>query len=372
MGDLTDYRRQIDEIDAQLIPLFEKRMDLALQVARYKQENHLQVLQGGREQQVLNLAVEHLNTKEYADAAIRFMSNIMSISRDLQKKKLAAGQEDLPAPPQGKLGYPGVAGSFSEQALIEYFGKECDRVAYEEFEDVFKAIKRGEIQYGIVPIENSFTGAVSESYDLLRKYGFYIVGEKSIRVDQHLACVRGGSLDTIREVYSHAQGLEQCSEFLKSHKEWKLIPFHNTAIAAKFVSDAKDTGKAAICSECAAQLYGLDLIKPCINNQTGNSTRFIIIGRELEPKEGDKVSVVFSLEDEAGTLYRLLSYFAANHINMVKIESRPMKDVSWRYFLYVDFEGNVESPQSKTALELIKKDAGYFKLLGAYKADRLN
>ena len=101
MGDLTDYRRQIDEIDSQLIPLFEKRMDLALQVARYKQENHLQVLQGGREQQVLNLAVEQLNTKEYADAAIRFMSNIMSISRDLQKKKLAAGQEDLPAPPQG-------------------------------------------------------------------------------------------------------------------------------------------------------------------------------------------------------------------------------------------------------------------------------
>ena len=233
---------------------------------------------------------------------------------------------------------------------------------------MFIALQNREVDYGIIPIENSSTGGISDTYDLLRKYGFYILGEECIRIEQHLVGLEGSIVEEIDEIYSHPQGIEQSSEFLKQYHHWKLIPFHNTAISAKLIKDLGDNTKAAIASKRAADIYGLKVIKECINNQKDNFTRFIVISRELKVvEEANKVSVVFSLENEAGTLYRLLRHFAENNINLIKIESRPMKDTSWRYFLYLDFEGDIEGKEVKNALRLIEENSAYFKLLGAYE-----
>ena len=375
MGALDDYRKEIDDIDRELTSLFEKRMNVVLNVAKYKKDNKLEVLQKGREAEVIQKAVDTLNNKDYSDEVVRFMNATMEISRGLQKRKIQDEEKfkDINIERESinknkKVGFPGVSGAFTEEALIKFFGEECERGAYEEFEDVFIALQNREVDYGIIPIENSSTGGISDTYDLLRKYGFYILGEECIRIEQHLVGLEGSIVEEIDEIYSHPQGIEQSSEFLKQYHHWKLIPFHNTAISAKLIKDLGDNTKAAIASKRAADIYGLKVIKECINNQKDNFTRFIVISRELKVvEEANKVSVVFSLENEAGTLYRLLRHFAENNINLIKIESRPMKDTSWRYFLYLDFEGDIEGKEVKNVLRLIEENSAYFKLLGAYE-----
>ena len=328
-----------------------------------------------RENIVFEKAVSCLKDKSYTDEVLKFINATMEIGKGVQQRIISETKKfaDIEIKREEvdvtkKVGFPGVAGSFTEEAAIKFFGKDCHRIFYEDFEDVCIALKNGEVEYGILPIENSSTGAVSDTYDLLRKYGFFITGEECIKIQQNLVGIEGAKLDDIEEVYSHSQGIRQCSEFLKENGEWMLIPFHNTATSAKHVKDLMDKSKAAIASKNAAKIYGLSVIEEGINNQKDNHTRFIIITREPKvSKYADKISVVFSLEDEAGTLYRLLSHFAENNINMIKIESRPMKSTSWKYFLYVDFEGDIASEEVTKAIRLIEKNSAYFKLLGAYK-----
>ncbi|HEY5525240.1 MAG TPA: prephenate dehydratase [Clostridium sp.] len=375
MEDLEDYRVEIDRIDKELTILFEKRMNMVLKVANYKKENNVQIFHKNREDMVFNNARANLTNKDYGDEVVKFFNATMEIGKGLQRrkiddiKKLAEVKvERTGIDKSKKIGFPGVAGSFTQEAAIKFFGDKIERVSYEDFEDIFKALEKDEIYYGIIPIENSSTGAISQNYDLLHKYGYYIVGEEYLKIQQHLVGLKDTTLDTIKEVYSHPQGIEQSSEFLKKYDNWKLIPFHNTSTSAKLIKDLADNTKVAIASRRAAHIYGLEIIEECINNQKDNNTRFIVISKELKVvNDADKVSVVFSLENEAGTLYRLLRYFAENNINMIKIESRPTKDTPWKYFLYVDFEGNIDSEEVLNALKLIEKNSGYFKLLGAYK-----
>lgn len=375
MEGLGEYRREIDRIDRELTELFEERMNLALKIAQYKKDNNLAVLQSGREDEVLEKAVSNLKNKDYSAEIKSFLNATMEISRSLQSRKISEGIEQEKKVIQReeikfdvKVGFPGVRGSFSEEALLKFFGEDSDRISFDGFEDVFKAIETGEIKYGMLPIENSSTGAISDVYDLIQKYGFYIVGEESIKINQHLIGTDGTTVDSIKEVYSHPQGISQSSEFLKQHEDWKLIPFINTSTSAKLVHDLGDKSKVAIASKRAAKIYGLNIIKECINDQKNNSTRFVIISKDMEvSKDADKVSVVFSLENEVGFLYNLLRSFAENNINLIKIESRPIKGASWKYFLYVDFEGELDRKEAGKALKELEKDTAYFKLLGAYK-----
>ena len=376
MADLDDYRNKIDEIDKEITRLFEERMDTVIKIANYKKDNNLPIFNRDREDEVIDKNVGYLKNNDYAEETRKFFISLMEVSRELQSRKMIEAEENVENKVileeirnvrAGKIGYYGVPGSFSEEAMLKYFGELEDSNSYGEFEDVFLAVKNDEIKYGVVPIENSSTGAISQVYDLLYKYGFYIVGEECIKINQNLIGVKGTTLDTIKEVYSHPQPIEQSTEFLKNHSDWKLIPYHSTAACAKFISDLKDTSKAAIASNRAASMYDLEIIKEKINNKSDNSTRFIIISKELETDSScNKVSVVFSLEHKAGTLYKLLRHFAENNINMMKIESRPMEKGAWKYFLYVDFEGNIESQEVKIALKLIEQSSAYFKLIGTY------
>jgi len=377
MAGIDDYRNRIDEIDKEITKLFEERMDTVINIANYKKENNLPIFNRDREDEVIEKNIGYLKNTDYTKETRKFFISLMEVSRELQSRKMledeAVQEENVEAietknQKQGKIGFFGVPGSFSEEAMLKYFGDIEDPNAYDEFEDIFVAVKNDEIKYGILPIENSSTGAISQVYDLIYKYGFYIVGEECIKINQNLIGVKGTTLDTIKEIYSHPQPVEQSSEFLKKHSEWKFIPCHSTAVSAKLISDLKDKSKAAIASDRAASIYGLDIIKEKINNKSDNSTRFIIIAKELETDLScNKVSVVFSLEHKAGTLYKLLRHFAENNINMMKIESRPMEKGAWKYSLYIDFEGNIESQKVTTALKLIEQSSAYFKLIGGYK-----
>lgn len=376
MAEIDDYRNKIDEIDKQITNLFEQRMDIVMKVGEYKKENNLPIFNKNREDEVIKKNIGYLKNSKYAEGLKDFFKNIMNIAKRLEEKTICEDctiESVLPSKistnrKDSKVGFYGVVGSFSEEAMIKHFGKRNDAKAYDEFEDVFLAVKSGEIDYGVVPIENSSTGAISQVYDLLYKYGFYIVGEECIEINQHLIGIKGTNLEEVKEVYSHPQGFEQSTDFLKNYSVWKHIPFHSTADSVKLVRDLKDKSKVAIASERAASIYNLEIIQENINNKSENTTKFIVISKNLESDSScDKVSVVFSLEHKSGTLYKLLRHFAENKINMIKIESRPMEKGVWKYFLYVDFEGNLDNKEVTTALNLIKQDSPYFKLIGTYK-----
>ena len=371
MCNLEDYRREIDSIDRELIALFEKRMNVAIKVGEYKKERNLPIFNSKREEEVIEKNINLLSNREYSEITRDFFEKVMELSRSLQADLMERNKDNIKdniIEGKVKIGYQGVEGSFSEEALRKYFNSYDSIKNYEEFKDVFVALENNEIQYAILPIENSYTGAITEVYDLLVKYNFYIVGEECIKIDQNLMGISGANIEEIEEIYSHPQGFEQSRGFLSRYDNIKLIPYHNTAISAKLVSDLKDKKKAAIGSKRAANIYGLSILKENINDKKDNHTKFIIIGKELKYNDSsNKISVVFSLEDKAGTLYKLLRHFAENHINMIKIESRPNKHESWKYLLYVDFEGNLNNDLVKNALELIEKNSGYFKIIGNYK-----
>lgn len=390
--DLNKIRAEIDSIDRELVRLFETRMDTVIKVAKYKEKNNQAVLDKSREILVIDRAKSFLSDQNYEKPVEEFFENLMAISRKMQAQLIFSGQPakikkddeqvktidltpiELSENTVNSIGenikvcFQGVPGAFSESALIEYFGSGTDKMNVDDFEDVFKAIKENRCDYGIVPIENSSTGGVSEVCDLLRKYGLYIVGEKSIKIDQNLLGLKDASIEDIKEVYSHPQGLGQSSEFLKSNKHIQAIPYRNTAESAKYVSKLKDKSKAAIASKRAAELYDLKIIAENINYNSNNYTRFIVIGKTLEiNSESNKISIVFSAPHKPGALYSALSHFAENNLNMQRIESRPIAEKSWEYFFYIDFEGNINDDRIKDVIEKIKENSMYFKLIGNYK-----
>lgn len=378
MENLDYLRDEIDKIDSEMIRLFQKRMDTVYKVAEYKKKNNMEILDKNREKNVIKTQLQKLENKFIEKETEIFLKEVMRISRDFQKKSF----EDLYYTDKDSLnvkkeydkscrvGFQGVMASFSYEALIDYFGHEVETVNFETFKDVFQGLKDKKINYGVLPIENSSTGGILEVYDLLRDYGFYIVGEKCIKVNHNLLGIKGASMEDIEEVYSHSQAFMQSSKFLDKHKNWCLIPYFNTARSAKFVSEQHDKSKASIASKKAAELYGLNILGENINYNTNNYTRFIIISRDEEfNRDNDKISILITLPHEPGSLYNVLKYFEKNNLNMTKIESRPMIDKSWEYFFYIDFYGNVLEKSTKEALEEVENESVYFKLLGKYKGD---
>jgi chorismate mutase / prephenate dehydratase len=266
-----------------------------------------------------------------------------------------------------KVGFQGIEGSFSHQALTEYFGEAADAVNFQSFRDVFNALGNNEIKYGILPLENSSTGGISEVYDLLGEYGFYIVGEECIKVDQNLLGIRGAEISEIEEIYSHIQGFMQSKEYFDKHPEWKLIPYHNTARSAQYISNENSKMKACVASRKAAEIYGLNILKENINDSSNNYTRFIIIGRDMELSEKcDKITIVATLPHKVGSLYRVLKHFADNDSNLLKIESRPIPGKPWEYSFYIDFQGNMLYQKTQSIFNEIKADGVNYKFLGNY------
>ncbi len=383
MSELERLRDEIDKIDMELVALFEKRMERVLKIGEYKKNSNIQILNQSREIEVLEKNISRLKNKAFKRETKDFLNRVMEISRDLQRKCVmednsfllenkGKGYHSCALDVKLRVGYQGEGGSFSEEALIQHFGSEVDTYNVREFEDVFEALKNDKIDYGVLPIENSSTGGISEVYDLLREYGFYIVGERCIKVEHNLAALKDTKLEDIVEVYSHPQAFRQCREFFKEYPHINLIPFKNTAISAKYVSEEKSSNKAAICSGKAAELYGLEMIRSNINCNKENHTRFIMIGKDIEVHEvSNKISIVTTTSHTPGALYRILGYFTRNNLNMMKIESRPIIDRSWEYFFYIDFSGNLKDEAVKMTIKQIRENSSYFKLLGNYVGHKI-
>lgn len=370
--DLAKLRREIDRLDTILADALEQRMDVVRQVAAYKDARHMQVLDREREEQVIAKVTGQLKNTAYAPHIRNIMEKIMETSRNLQIDILASnmkkkGQDADPI----RVGYQGVQGSFSHQALEDYFADVAKvEMNYVHFEDVAAAVKNHEIKYGVLPIENSSTGGITEVYDLVRKYDCHIVGEKIIKVDQNLLGLPGSTVAGLKQVYSHPQGLEQSREFFKKHPGIELIPFFNTARSAKMVSESGDPARGAVASRQAAKLYGLDILAENINYNVANHTRFIVIANQPEHRpDADKITVIIATQHEPGSLYKVLQHFYKGGLNMLNLESRPMEGRSWEYFFHIDLTGNLEDPKVRQGLQDVAEYSAYCKILGNYVSD---
>lgn len=376
MLDLLDIRKEIDTIDSQIVDLFEKRMDLCSQVAEYKIQNGKEVLDRQREEEKLE-ALSGLASTSFTQVGIReLFRQIMAMSRKLQygqmnRRGVACSlpfREVRALPMQRtRVVFQGVEGAYSFTAMHSFFGESIESYNVETWRDAMEAIKKGEADYAVLPIENSTAGIVADIYDLLVEYHHTIVGEQIIQVDHALMGLKNSTLADIRTVYSHPQALAQCKTFLERHPEWKSEPYINTAAAAKKIKEDRDMTQAAIASPYAAQCFGLQILKPHVFSSKQNSTRFIIVSREQIYAEGaGKISVCFEIPHESGSLYNILSHFIYNDLNMTKIESRPIPEKNWEYRFFVDFEGNLGDSGVKNALRGIQEEANNLRILGNY------
>lgn len=263
--------------------------------------------------------------------------------------------------------FQGVEGAYSQQAMHQYFGTEVNGTAVATWKDAMEAIQKGEADYAVLPIENSSAGIVSENYDLLVEYDNYIVGEQIIKIQHELLGLPESSVEQILNVYSHPQALMQCSEYLDAHKTWKKNSLENTALAAKKVKEDNDCSQAAIAGKINAQLYGLKILEPAIQNNKNNSTRFIIVtGKKICTKEASHISICFELVHESGSLYRALSHLIYNKLNMTNIQSRPLGDRNWEYRFFVDFEGQLNDEAVLNAMRGLRRESASLKILGTY------
>ena len=382
MDELQELRRDIDAIDRELVELFRRRMDVTARVGAYKRSRGVPVLDQERERQVLQNKGE-LAGEALRPAVITLYQTIMALSRRQQRDLMGQGADNpgvlrwreaqlnarspVAAP---RVVYQGEPGAYSEQAALDLFGERAGTAGLEQFEDCFLALREGRADYAVLPIENSSTGAIRQIYDLLTQYECYVVGETAVKVEHCLMALPGAGLDSITHVYSHEQGLFQCERYLNAHPDWKQVPQADTAGSAKMVADSGDLTRAAICSARAAQLYGLNILARGINHNTHNTTRFVVVSPKLELRPGaDKISTLFVLPHQAGSLHEVLTVFAVHGLNMVKLESRPLPGRSWQYMFFLEFTGAPGDPAVDDALHELAQTTGEFRVLGWFPSN---
>jgi chorismate mutase/prephenate dehydratase len=383
MSELDLMRGAIDEIDNQIVHLFERRMAVTEQVGRYKQARNMAVLDAGREKEVLEGKAALVQDMKMKTGVTLLYETIMGISRRQQREIVREGAEEpnfarfqaayekLRQPVENpRVVYQGEPGAYSEEAARNFFGPQIEAKGLRQFEDVFLAIQSGQADYGVVPIENNSTGAIRQVYDLLSQYEFYLVGETTVRVEHCLMAPKGATLDTITHVYSHEQGLFQSEPFLNEHPTWIKTPLEDTAGSAKYVASTGDITKAAICSARSAEIYGLEIMAHGVNYSSINTTRFVVVSPRMELRPGaDKISTIVTTPHESGCLHEILTIFAVNGLNMVKLESRPIQGHSWEYMFFLEFTGNLAAPEMDGVLHELAQTAGELRVLGNFKSN---
>ena len=387
MKDLKELRTEIDTIDRQLASLFARRMDVCRQVGEYKKEHGLPVLDEAREREVLASKAALLEDPALRPHVTSLFETILASSRMLQARMTAEPDpvkaQELEAYqklrswkgaplPQQRVLYQGQPGAYCEEAAMLFFGDDCDRMNLKTWDGVFRGVKEAFGDYGVVPIENSSTGSINDVFDLLGKFGCYIVGEVIVPVVHCLVALPGANMDTVTDVYSHEQGFRQCRPFLAQYKKWACHEMVNTALAAKFVAESGDLSKAAIASRRAAELYGLQVLQTRINENAHNYTRFLIVAAEPRfPEDADKISVRFTVPHRQGSLCRILQIFARAGLNLEKLESRPVPEASWEYSFYADFTGSLRQAEMDLVIRELIDASGSFRVLGNYRAAKL-
>ena len=374
--DLQELRKEIDAVDKQIVELYEKRMDIASRVADFKINTGKKVFDKQREDEKLTEIKKLAKSDFNRTGLVELFSQLMSMSRKLQYQKLAEAGASGQLPfikidsidkKNARVCFQGASGSYSEEAMKQFFGEDVNSIPVDTFRDAMALLEEGSADYAVLPIENSTAGIVSEIYDLLAEYEHYIIGEQIIKIRHCLLGVPGAKLSDIKTVYAHPQALMQSARFLSDHSYIQQVGMKNNAFAAKKVSEDKDKTQAAIASAGAAKVYGLDIIEEGINSADANSTRFIIVtNQKVFLKDAKKISLCLEIPHEAGSLYHLMSHFIYNNLNMTKIESRPIEDRNWEYRFFIDFDGNLADSAVKNALRGLREEARMLRILGNY------
>ena len=376
METLEKLREKLDDIDGQITDLYEKRMKVCEAVGEYKVSAGRKVFDRQREREKLTEVASRVNGDFNKKGIQELYQQLMSMSRKLQYQQLveagALGRlpfiriDDLDKK-NARVVFQGTEGAYSQAAMQQFFGEDVNSFHVRTFRDAMEAIEEGAADYAVLPIENSTAGPVIEMYDLLDEFENYIVAETILPIVHTLSGLPGAKLSDIQRVYSKTEALMQTSRFLDEHSDWQRISVVNTAIAARKVLKEQDISQAAVCSAYAAKVHGLEVLVDEINDVADNSTRFIVVtNQKVFLKNASKISIRFELPHQSGSLYRILSHFIYNDLNMSKIESRPIKGRPWEYCFFVDFEGNLEDAAVKNAIRGLREEAQNLKILGNY------
>ncbi|MBQ8341592.1 MAG: chorismate mutase [Clostridia bacterium] len=374
---LEESRAAIDRIDRELVKLFCERMNVSADVAEYKRAVGKAITDSARERALL-CKISELAGPEMEAHARTLYASILSISKAYQHERLCSSSKleskiinaiaETPSlfPARAKVACQGVEGAYSLKAAEKLFA--CPDVSfYKTFEDVFSAIDRGECDYGVLPIENSTAGSVTQIYDLMSCHRFYIVRALRLKIDHCLLAKKGTRIEEVKEVVSHQQALSQCAGYIAKLEGVKATAFPNTAKAAAFVKDAPN-GVAAIANRDCADIYGLTVLDTAIQDNGNNYTRFICISKRPEIYPGaDRTSIMLTVPHKPGSLSRLLSQIDAMHINLTKLESRPIPGQDFEFLFYFDLESPIESPALLRLLGELESSSEKFRYLGTYR-----
>ena len=377
MSSLDDYRRELDQIDREIVEKLEERMRTAEKIAVYKKENALPVLDALREREKIDQITE-MAAEDMASYTRILYNTIMEMSKDHQRKVLQIESpvvqaikkalEETPKvfPAKATVACQGVEGAYSQQACEKLF-KMPKIMFMKNFNGVFAAINQGLCQYGILPLENSTAGSVNQIYDLMMKYNFYIVKSVKLKIDHSLLAKKGVKKEDVREIFSHEQAIMQCEEYLKNFPQAKITVCENTAEAAKMVAESDRNDVAALASFACGQLYGLNCIEEDVQDNGNNYTRFICISKKMEIYPGaDKTSLMLIVSHKPGSLYNVLARVNALGINIFKLESRPIPERDFDFMFYFDVEAEVYSEEFVRLMSQLDELSQECKYLGSY------
>lgn len=348
---LSSHRSQIDKIDEKLLALLNDRARLVQEIGKIKKDQKADFYAPSREQEIYN-RLTGLNPGPFPNEGVKSVfREIISASLSLERPI--------------KVAYLGPRATFSHLASIQRFGLSVADLPVNSIKEVFDEVERGRADFGVVPIENSTEGVVNHTLDLFLDSPLKIFGETLMEVSHHLQS-KSGRIEEVRKIYSHPQPIAQCKYWLeKNLPQIPLVEVSSTARAAEMA--AQDPTVAVIASELASQLYGLSIIQRRIEDNVNNFTRFLVVSQKSSPKTGrDKTSVMFSIKDRVGALYEMLRPFADRQINLSQIESRPSRKKAWEYIFYVDLIGSIEDERIRLAVEELKQQAVFLKVLGSY------
>lgn len=364
MTSLEQARKRIDETDAKMAELFCARMQAAAVVGSYKQQHGLQIYDAVREAEVIRRNAERIEDKTIREYYVRFLSEIMALSRDYQER-LRHGM---------KVAYSGTEGAFAHIAACKLFPA-AQKVSYPDFAAAYDAVQNGECDVAVLPTENSYNGEVGQVTDLMFSGPLYVNYMTELSVTQDLLALPGAALEDIQTVVSHPQALGQCAEYIAKNG-FATQEYNNTALAARYVVQRGDKSVAAIASAEAAELLGLQVLEKNINASRHNTTKFAVFSRANNDfhagERGVHTVLMFTVRNEAGALAQAIDIIGRHGFNMLTLRSRNMKELLWQYYFFVEVEGDIGGENGKEMLSELRTCCDKLKVAGSFKKETIS
>lgn len=363
MQDIKESRKKINHIDEQMAALFQKRMAVCKDIALYKKESGLSVRDEVREAEVVKRNVEKIENVELQPYYADFIKGVMDVSCKYQSALMR----------KMKVAYSGTAGAFAYIAAKRMF-PEAEYFAFPNFHEAYESVERGDFDCAVLPIENSYAGEVGEVMDLIFSGDLCINQVLDVPIEHDLLAIAGAKEEDVKTVVSHPQALAQCDEYIRSHG-FETKAYSNTALAAEYVKNQNDTSIAALASADTAEIFGLNVLEKAVNDNRNNTTRFASFSRvknkpeSVAKRENENFILVFTVQNESGALASALNIIGAHNFNMRSLRSRPMKNLQWNYYFYIEAEGNVNTENGREMMQELSALCAKLKLVGSYFAD---